>query len=179
MSAACFSCLVCWATWPPAWWSSKTSTWGPPPTSTFSTSPSQVFFSCSFLLNIFLHISIFTFLKFLHLQPYSRRPGYLGLGHARRALSHVAAISVDLWRGDFKIDVITIYSWILLYIIISVNLWEGDFIFGRTFVLCYTTISRIEILLYASKIYKLGFIFYSLPRPAIIFIVVFGRSSAT
>lgn len=67
MSAACFSCLVCWATWPLAWWLSRTSTWGPPPISTFSTSPSQVFFSCSFLHYIFLHISIFTFLKFLHL----------------------------------------------------------------------------------------------------------------
>ena len=119
-------------------------------------------FSCSFLF-IFLHISFFTFLKFLHLQPYSRRPGHLGLGHARRALSYVAAISVDLWRGDFKIDIITIYSWILLYIIISVNLWRGDFkghlIFGRKFALSYTTISWIKILLYATKIYKLGFIF--------------------
>ena len=67
-------------------------------------------FSYSFLLYIFLHISIFTFLKFLHLQPYSRRPGHLGLGHARRALSHVAAISLDLWRGDFKIDIITAFS---------------------------------------------------------------------
>ena len=114
----------------------------------FQPRPRRCFFLYSFLLYIFLHISILTFLIFLPLQPCSHRPGHLGLGHARRALSHVAAISVDLWRGDFKIDIKTIHSWILLHIILSVNLWRGDFkgqlIFGRTFVLCYTTISRIK-----------------------------------
>ena len=76
----------------------------------FQPRPRRCFFLYSFLLYIFLHISIFTFLIFLHLQPCSHRPGHLGLGHARRALSHVAAISVDLWRGVFKIDIKTIHS---------------------------------------------------------------------
>ena len=81
----------------------------------FNLALAGVFFLQFFACYIFLHISIFTFPKFLHLQPHSLRPGHLGLGHARRALSYVAAISVDLWRGDFKIDVITIFMIFIIY----------------------------------------------------------------
>ena len=49
----------------------------------------------------------------LPLQPGHIGPGHLVPHHARRALSYVAPVSVDIWGGHFKHHLIKDYTFVL------------------------------------------------------------------